>query len=238
ILSQPRQASAFWGQFKRSVVNVSQQVERDRALGVSNPHTPVWTRERIEPSIEEAAVAGDTIRSVNGSTQAAIEAARNPQLKSQDSSIPPSPELPAPNPTADPWTESEGDRGCEALKDSEGRSSKESASGQHPQPSLRELLEERNILGYTKPIPKVEPAELQAEQQQENRQKLNRKTHISQMSVAEINDLLGDPITRQELTPQIIIDDKFDIITDYLGQILAVKLKPRYLEPEPGKEEF
>ncbi|MEL7079043.1 MAG: hypothetical protein AAFY50_19395 [Cyanobacteria bacterium J06648_1] len=234
ILSQPRQASAFWGQFKRSVVNVSQQVERDRALGVSNPHTPVWTRERIEPSIEEAAAAGDTIRSVNGSTQIAIEAVKNPQLKSQDSSIPPSPELPAPDstvpdPTADPWTE--GDRVCEA-------SPKESASDQHPQPSLRELLEERNILGYTKPIPKVEPAELQAEQQQEDRQKLNRKTHISQMSVAEINELLGDPITRQELTPQIIIDDKFDIITDYLGQILAVKLKPRYLEPEPGKEEF
>ena len=50
------------------MVNVSQQVERDRALGVSNPNTPVWTRERIEPSIEEAAEAGQKIMAVNGAT--------------------------------------------------------------------------------------------------------------------------------------------------------------------------
>ena len=41
ILRQPIQAKAFWGQFKRSVVNVAETVERDRALGVSNPHTPI-----------------------------------------------------------------------------------------------------------------------------------------------------------------------------------------------------
>ena len=41
MLDQPRQATAFCGQFKRSVVNVSEQVERARALGVSNPNTPV-----------------------------------------------------------------------------------------------------------------------------------------------------------------------------------------------------
>ena len=51
ILEKPRQAKAFWGQFKRSVVNVAETVKRDRALGVNNPNTPVWTRERIEPSI-------------------------------------------------------------------------------------------------------------------------------------------------------------------------------------------
>ncbi|MGV2828544.1 hypothetical protein [Myxosarcina sp. GI1(2024)] len=43
ILDKPRQAKALWVQFKRSVVNVSQQVERDRSLGVSSPNTPVWT---------------------------------------------------------------------------------------------------------------------------------------------------------------------------------------------------
>ncbi|MGV2831629.1 hypothetical protein, partial [Myxosarcina sp. GI1(2024)] len=43
ILDKPRQAKALWVQFKRSVVNVSEQVERDRSLGVSSPNTPVWT---------------------------------------------------------------------------------------------------------------------------------------------------------------------------------------------------
>ena len=73
ILSQPRQAKAFWGQFKRSVVNVSEQVERDRALGVSSPNTPVWSRERIEPSVEEAAAAGKRLWRANGAVQAVIE---------------------------------------------------------------------------------------------------------------------------------------------------------------------
>ena len=94
ILDQPRQAIAFWGQFKRSVVNVSQAVERDRALGVSNPNTPVWTRERIEPSIEEAAAAGKKIMAVNGSTQVLVEGAKNSQLEDKSKS-----------PAADPWNE-------------------------------------------------------------------------------------------------------------------------------------
>ena len=121
ILSQPRQAKAFWGQFKRSVVNTAEQVERDRALGVSNPNTPVWTRERIEPSVEEAAAAGKLIAAANGDVENAIAATKDPQLKSQNSlpvahsfisstsrsstpSTPPSPE--------DPW--SDGDI-CEAV---------------------------------------------------------------------------------------------------------------------------
>lgn len=73
IVNRPKEATVFWGQFKRSVVNVSEQVERDRALGVSNPNTPVWTRERIEPSIEEAAAAGAKITAINDGTKALIE---------------------------------------------------------------------------------------------------------------------------------------------------------------------
>ncbi len=92
-LRQARKASKissilFWGQFKRSVVNVSEQVERDRALGVSNPNTPVWTRERIEPSISEAAMAGEKIVAVEN----AIASTKTPQLESK-------PEPPSP----DPW---------------------------------------------------------------------------------------------------------------------------------------
>ncbi|MGB5709613.1 MAG: hypothetical protein WBM44_01695, partial [Waterburya sp.] len=101
ILSQPRQAKAFWGQFKRSVINVSEQVDRDRALGVSNPNTPTWTRERVEPSIEEARHAGDKIMAVNGASQAVIEGATNPQLSSKE----PSPKSISESSTPDPWTD-------------------------------------------------------------------------------------------------------------------------------------
>ncbi len=84
ILEQPQQAQVFWSQFKRSLINVSSEVDRYRALGVSNPHTPVWTRERIEPSKEEAATAGAKIMGVNSTAIAAIEASRqstNPQIE-------------------------------------------------------------------------------------------------------------------------------------------------------------
>ncbi|MEO1467381.1 MAG: hypothetical protein AAFR89_14425, partial [Cyanobacteria bacterium J06633_1] len=191
ILSQPRQASAFWGQFKRSVVNVSQQVERDRALGVSNPHTPVWTRERIEPSIEEAAAAGDKIRSVNGTIQAAIEAARNLQLEGKNCSLPQSHDLPVsdPDPTTDPWVE--GD--CEASR------------RHREKPNLKEMLAQRKIKGFVRAMPQVSKSEAAAEARAEScaskQQQMNRKTHISQMSLAEINELLTDPIIRKELTP-------------------------------------
>jgi len=184
ILSQPRQAQAFWGQFKRSVVNVSEQVSRDRALGVSNPHTPVWTRERIEPSIEEAAAAGDKIRLVNGSTQAVIEGAKTPQIESK------------PESQNDPW--SEGDR---------------------DQPNLKEMLAQRKIKGFCKPMPKVSREEAEAEERKQKKP----KTNIATMSLAEINDYLTDPILRVQITPQLI-DSDYQLITDELGQIIRVKL--------------
>ncbi|MEM7757521.1 MAG: hypothetical protein AAF298_05255 [Cyanobacteria bacterium P01_A01_bin.40] len=96
-LEKPRQAKAFWGEFKRSVVNVSEQVECDRALGFSNPNTPIWTREKIEPSIEEATEAGQKITGANDregyfrlesisnrsvdATQAVLKSARPPTRK-------------------------------------------------------------------------------------------------------------------------------------------------------------
>jgi hypothetical protein len=88
ILAQPRQAKSFWGQFKRNVVNVSEQVERDRSLGVINPATPVWSLERIEPSLEEAAAAGEKIMAVNDT----------PSLPLPHSPTPP-----------DPWTNDESE---------------------------------------------------------------------------------------------------------------------------------
>ena len=204
ILEKPRQAKAFWGQFKRSVVNVSKQVERDRALGVSNPNTPVWTRERIEPSIEEAAAAGQKIMAVNGATQAVIESSRNSQLEAKSE---PS--------TSDPWIE-------ESKPDAQ-------RSGAYPQVyplgnplgqlSMREMLAERGVKGFCKPMPKVSQAELEA---QERKQK-KPKTNIAQMSLAEINEYLTDPILRAQLAPQLF-DSDYELITDELGQIIRIKL--------------
>ncbi|MGK7957948.1 MAG: hypothetical protein AB4063_22240, partial [Crocosphaera sp.] len=245
ILSQPRQAKAFWGQFKRSVVNVADQVERDRALGVSNPHTPVWTRERVEPSISEAAAAGEKIMAVNGTAQVAVEAANNlqlepdnsHQLKNQDghqehlspqeSSTPDEVEAGSAlkgQSTFDPWIDEETSLACDD-------------GDEEPQPTMKELLTKRlgnrNLKGFIKQMPQVSQAEAEAEASAEteahNRQKMNQKTHINQMSIDEINQLLADPIIRKELTPQIIFNDKFDVVTDNLGEILAVKINPEYL---------
>ena len=196
ILNQPRQASAFWGQFKRSVVNVSEQVERDRALGVSNPNTPVWTRERIEPSIEEAAAAGKLITAANGDVQNAITAAKVHQLESKDS--PPvsySSSLPVPPSPEDFWNDSD-----------------------RPQPTMREMLAARKVKGFCKPMPKASQAEVAAEERKQQKP----KTNIAKMSLVEINDYLTDPVLRAQLTPQLFHSD-YELITDYLGQIIGVK---------------
>jgi hypothetical protein len=211
ILLQPRQASAFWGQFKRSVINVSEQMERDRALGVSNPNTPIWTRERIEPSIEEAQIAGDKIRLVNGVTQTAIEAAKTPQLESKSfspaSPAPSTPQSLSPAVSApDPWTD-------------------EPEPEPEPQLSMREMLATRGVKGFCKQMPKVSKSEAEIE----SRAQKPRRTHISQMSVAEINEYLTDPILKAQLMPQLW-DSNYELITDEWGEIIGV-------EPPPPVEE-
>ncbi len=193
ILSQPRQATAFWGQFKRSVVNISEQVERDRALGVSNPNTPVWTRERIEPSIEEAQRAGNKLVAVNGAVQNAIEASKSSFSLPVSSS---------PN-SSDPWNEDD-----KPL-------------------TMREMLGARKVKGFCKQMPKVSRKEAEAEAKAESealkRQQMNHKTHLNQMSLDEINELVKDPVLRVQLTPQLI-DSSYELITDEIGQIIGVEL--------------
>ena len=202
ILDKPRQAKAFWGQFKCSVVNVSESVERDRALGVSNPNTPVWTRERIEPSVEEAERAGQKIMAANGTNQAVIKGAETLQLESNNSDPVSSSSSPQISPTEDPWIE-----------------------GDEPQLSMREMLEARGVKGFcthralNKPMPKVSQAEVAAEE----RKQTKPKTNIATMSLAEINDYLTDPILRAQLTPQLMQSD-YELITDELGQIIRAKL--------------
>ena len=238
ILSQPRQASAFWGQFKRSVVNVSEQVSRDLALGVSNPTTPVWTRERIEPSIDEAIGAGQRITAANDQAQASIASAEAPvlpfvqttQLESEDSERVSSSQTPPVSPsTEDPWNEDD-----QPTIDSDFQSEPQAFESNTPQPTMREILEARGVKGFCKQMPKVSRAEASAEAKAESealaRAQMNRKTNISQMSLNEINELLADPISRKELTPQIIFNDKFDLVTDNLGEVLAVSINQEYLD--------
>ena len=212
-LRQARKASKissilFWGQFKRSVVNVSEQVERDRALGVINPNTPVWTRERIEPSVEEAAEAGEKIIAANGDVKPLGSGQRSKVKGKREQQEPltlsPSPLTPSSSslikfnqvsPSPDPWSE------------------------ERPQPTMREMLAERGVKGFCKPMPKVSQAEIAAEK----RKQIKPKTNIAQMSLAEINEYLTDPILRAQLTPQLI-DSDYELITDELGQIIRIKL--------------
>ena len=214
ILCKPRQAKAFWGQFKRSVVNVSQRIESDRALGVSNPNTPVWTRERIEPTISEAATAGEKIMTVNGSASTAIAAVKTPQLEQSpqsndsrlDSSSPDKNEE-----ISDPWTdEEEGSSACES-----------STKPTEPAPTLRELLTQklgnRNLKGFVKAMPKVPTSEVRDEE----RRAMKPKTNISSMSIGEINNYLSDPILRKQIMPQLW-HSSYRLITDELGEVIAV----------------
>ncbi len=215
ILDKPRQAKAFWGQFKRSVVNVSSQVEKDRALGVSHPSTPVWTKERIEPSIEEAAAAGEKIMAVNGNAQAAIASSTT-----ESQSKPPQPALSLKSDVAsfevpDPWTDEE---------ESQPTASKPATS----QPTMRELLTEvldernLNLKGFVKAMPLVSKSEAEAEE----RKAMKPKTNISQMSVAEINEYLADPVLRKQIMPQLW-DSDYEFTTNEYGDIIRVKRPPK-----------
>ena len=198
ILDKPRQAKAFWGQFKRSVVNVSESVERDRALGVSNPNTPVWTRERIEPSVEEAERAGQKIMAVNDDIKLPESKKEITSSSSSVSSLNKSEQVSLP---PDPWKNDEVD----VLDE--------------PKPSLREMLADRGVKGFCRQMPKVTQAEIAAEE----RKQTSPKTNIATMAIAEINDYLTDPILRAQLTPQLM-QSNYELTTDELGQIIAVKL--------------
>ncbi len=246
LLNQPRQAKAFWGQFKRSLVNVSSEVDRYRALGVSHPHTPVWTRERVEPSKEEAATAGAKIMGVNSTAIAAIEASRqstNPQLEAgnnpqieattnpleegrsdqdpseqKEDSLSPTPETPHPERRAIDVTTPDP-----WIDESQTESS--SDDDDSPKMSLREMLTlklgDRNLKGFVKQMPQVSQAEVKASELA-NR---NSKVNISCMTMAEINESLQDPILRKELTPQLWYSD-YVFITDELGEIIKVERAP------------
>jgi hypothetical protein len=92
IASSPKQAIFFWKECKISLGNALDEAERHRKLGVKALPTPLWTKERPEPTIQEAAIAGTKIQQINSSTQAVMEAAKAPQIDGKSES-----------PTPDPW---------------------------------------------------------------------------------------------------------------------------------------
>jgi DNA-binding Lrp family transcriptional regulator len=203
IASTPKQAIFFWKECKISLGNALDEAERHRKLGVKALPTPLWTKERPEPTIQEAAIAGTKIALINSSTQASLEAAKNPQIEGKSEP-----------PTPDPWKDDRPDA---------------QRSGANPlgQLSMREMLAKRGVKGFAKAMPKVSASEAEAEAKKESealqRQQMNYKNHLNQMSVDEINDYLKDPILRAQLTPQLI-DSNYELVMDYLGQIIGVKL--------------
>ena len=82
---------------------------------------------------------------------------------------------------------------------------------------MREMLAAKRVKGFCQPMPKASQAEA--------RRQKKPKANIAQMSLAEINEYLTDPILRAQLTPQLIGSD-YELITDELGQIIAVKAPP------------
>ena len=69
--------------------NALHEAERHRALGVRALPTPFWTKERREPTLEEAAIAGTLIQQINSSTKNALQAAQNRQLEGSNGQIEP-----------------------------------------------------------------------------------------------------------------------------------------------------
>jgi hypothetical protein len=212
IASTPKQAIFFWKECKISLGNALDEAERHRKLGVKALPTPLWTKERPEPTIQEAEIAGTKIQQINNSTQASLEAAKNPQIEGKS------------EPSTDPWKDERPDA---------------QRSGANPlgQPTMREMLAARKVKGFCpkgyrsayKAMPKVlkdtAPHISQAEIEKEERAEIKPKTNIATMAIAEINDYLKDPILRKQLMPQLW-DSNYELILDYLGQIIGVKAPP------------
>ena len=203
IAKDPETARFFWKECKVSLVNAKASTERDRALGVSNPVTPTWTHERVEPTIEEAAAASMEIKGINQQTTMAIEAARSPQaqLNSGDKSITGAADQAEDlavesTATADPWLDDQPKR----------------------KKSIREIYAE--LHGGIDKIPEViRPKKVEVEIR---RVKAPYKLSLENMDIAQINKALADPVLNAELTPQIFLSD-YRIITDYLGRITGVE---------------
>lgn len=204
IASSPKQAIFFWKECKISLGNALDEAERHRNLGVKALPTPLWTKERPEPTLEEAATAGLKIQQINSSTKNAIEATKNRQIEGSTEQIEPSTHLSSNDPIeSDPWLDEvspkkprisdyAGGKIKSFLNQGFGNSSKSKSKKRYSQPD------------------------------QWRRQPLR----IEEMSLTSINKALSDPILRDELTPQLIFNSNYELIKDELGQIIRIDSPP------------
>ena len=72
VLSKPKETAVLWTKFKQTVYRISEQIERDRALGIANPVTPTWTKSVEEVPIEKAIASGEKILEVNDKAKAIL----------------------------------------------------------------------------------------------------------------------------------------------------------------------
>lgn len=205
IVRSPQQAIFFWKEFKISLDNALHEAERHRANGVKALSTPLWTKERREPTLDEAATAGIKIQQINSSTENAIEAAQNRQIEGSTQQIQPSAHNTSnTSQEFDPWLDEEKPQ---KLKLSDYASEK-----------LKALLSKGSA---NKSQSKSESEKRYAQPDEWRRQPLK----ISEMNLAEINKALLDPILRGELTPQLMLSD-FELIADEMGRIIRIEDRP------------
>ena len=203
IANSPKRAMFFWKECKISLGNVLDEAQRHRNLGVNALSTPLWTKERPEPTLEEAVNAGNKIALINGSTQAAIEAAKNRQIEGgtgQVGSLPCSTEnTPI---ESDPWLD-EPKQKKPKISDFAGE-------------KLKGLLSK----GFGKTKVKAKSEKRYSQPDDWRRQPLR----IEEMSFSSINKALSDPILREELTPQLMLSD-YQLIRDEIGRVLRIEDK-------------
>lgn len=223
IVSSPKQAIFFWKECKISLGNALHEAERHRALGVQALPTPLWTKERPEPTLEEAEEAGLKIQQINSSTENALQAAQNRQIEGSNGQIEPSTHNTSNTSLeSDPW--------LDEVKPPQKRTS--AVLGVSPQsnsfkkPRISDFASEdfkRKIgLGEEqKTESKSESKKRYAQPDEWRRQPLR----IEEMNFAEINKALLDPILREELTPQLMLSD-YELITDEMGRIIRIEKPP------------
>ena len=239
IVSSPKQAIFFWKECKISLGNALHEAERYRALGVQAVSTPLWTKERPEPTLEEAATAGIKIQQINSSTgdgsgrrtasmhrglltaKNALESTQNRQIDGSTGQIEPSPHLSSnTSQELDPW--------FDEVKPPQKRTS--AVLGETPmsksfkKPRISDFASEDFKRKFSKGFgQKTESKSTKRYCQPDECRRQPLK--IEEMRLAEINKALLDPILRAELTPQLMLSD-YELITDEVGRIITIEYKP------------
>ncbi|MEO0014039.1 MAG: hypothetical protein RLZZ535_2428 [Cyanobacteriota bacterium] len=208
IASSPKQAIFFWKECKISLGNALDEAERHRNLGVKALPTPLWTKERPEPTLEEAATAGLKIQQINSSTKNAIEATKNRQIEGSTRSIEPDTHSPENTPTeSDPWLD----------KDQPMKKPKKPRISDYAGGKIKSFLNKGFDFSS-----KSQSKKRYSQPDQWRRQPLR----IEEMSLTSINKALSDPILRNELTPQLLFNSNYELIKDELGQIIRIDSPP------------